>query len=469
MTAMARFAVTVRRPRGPGRRWRALLAAFGLVCAAHVAAQSDSTTLDLPDPAPEAAVEPAAGEETRIVTRFEAQLRMRRLMDADQFLEAAEFGPELVHLTEEEFGLKSVEAADAHVELADAERLAGEHEKAETSYLHALDVYREVDGQFSSRVIRPLVALGDNYEAAGDHTKAVSAYGEARAVSRRVYGLLDEGQIEILDRLTKSYERLGQMQEAQDQQLAALTLVERSYPPASPEVLDAIYKYALWLRASYRYNEEREQYYKADRMIREVYGETSVYLVRPLRERANSFRTQGVASSQGSGGLEDALELLEAQDEPDPRMLAELLRDMGDWEVAFARFGTDGGDYLRSWNLLADVSDGEALRQTWYDGIEFVLRAPLSRLGLTDDPKAPAGHVLVRFDITPEGHADNVTVIESEPPGLKDEAVARQVRLSRFRPNIEDGRIVLAQNQALDFQFRYVSDDEPKSKSESDD
>lgn len=466
MVGMARFAVIALRRLCPqGLKLRPTLAAWILAIAtgfaAHVAAQPETPTIATLD---EAGTQSEADEANQIVSRFEAELEMQRLMQEERYAEATEFGPTLVHLTEEEFGLKSTAAADAYVELADAERLAGEYEKAETGYLHALDLYREADGQFSARLIDPLVSLGDNYQESGEYTKALSAYDDARNVSRRVYGLLNEGQVEILDRLTKSYESLDQLPEAQEQQLAALTLVQRSYPPSSPEVLDAIYKYALWLRESHRYNEERDQYFRADRIIRDAYGDMSVYLVKPLRERANSFRIQGVASSQGSGGLDDALEILQAQADPDPRMLAELLRDRGDWQIAFSRFGGDGSEYLQSWQLLGELPDGDALREEWYSGIEFVLRAPLSRTGLTDDPEAPNGHVLVRFDITPIGRTENVSVIASEPPGLKDDAVSRQVRQSRFRPNIEDGQIITATNRALDFQFRYLTGEAPTAE-----
>jgi outer membrane biosynthesis protein TonB len=64
--------------------------------------------------------------------------------------------------------------------------------------------------------------------------------------------------------------------------------------------------------------------------------------------------------------------------------------------------------------------------------------------------------VLVRFDIDEFGRSNNVVVIASEPPGLKDEAVARHIRQSRFRPNIVEGRVVASRNKALDIIFRYV-------------
>jgi TonB family protein len=137
-------------------------------------------------------------------------------------------------------------------------------------------------------------------------------------------------------------------------------------------------------------------------------------------------------------------------------MLADVRREIGDWDVAFARIGTQGAEYMRSWSSLGAVPNGEQLRKSWYGGIESVLSAPLSPRSLTNDPEAPRGHVLVRFDIDATGRSQNVTVVSSDPVGLKDEAVARHIRESRFRPNIVDGRLVTTRGRALDVVFRYV-------------
>ena len=401
---------------------------------------------------------PDAGTQS-LVTRFETEIEVRRLMEAEQYAEAAELGAQWISLTESEFGPQSLEAADAYATLAAAQSKLGEHGEAEENYLHALGIYRETAGPFDAVLIEPLLELGDNYQSSGEYTNAVSMYNEARTVNRRVYGLQNEGQIEMLDRLSEAYRHLNQPIEAHEQQLEALQLVARNHEPSSPEALDAVYKYALWLRDANRYTEERDQYMRAERTIIDSYGEDSLLLVRPLRERGISYRVQGSAAPPGIGALRDALTLAEAQPSPDPLMLAEILRDIGDWDVAFGRIGTRGTEYLRSWNLLGDAPNGEELRKSWYGGIEPVLRAPLSLRSLTDDPSAPRGHVLVRFDIDATGRTRNVMVVSSEPVGLKDEAVARHIRESRFRPNIVDGQLVATLGRALDVVFRYEPDE----------
>jgi len=469
MTAMARSRVkspyrlqTSSDRRVCGRaRW--VLGAAAAWAAAVLHAQSPGGAQAPPDTQPEdgaAEVAPAPEESARVVTRFEAEIEMQRLADEERYAEAVEIGEQLIPLTEAEFGPNSRETAAAYAALANVERSLGEHQAAEESYLRALAIYRDLEGSFAGVLIEPLLGLGDNYHDDGQYVNAVSAYNEARTVSRRVDGLLNEGQIVMLDRMTKSFERLDQLAEAQTQQLEALNLVARNHDIASTEYLESLYKYGYWLRGSHRYNEEREQYFRAERIIQDAYGDESALLVRPLRERAISFRVQGNAASQGISGLRDALAILEAQEAPDPLLMGQVLRDIGDWEVAFGRVTTDGANYRQSWRALANVPNGEQLRREWYEGIEFVFSAPLSRRGLSNDPQAPRGRVLVRFDIDQYGRSDNVTVIASEPPGLKDEAVARHIRQSRFRPNIMNGELVATRNRALDIIFRYTQDEE---------
>jgi tetratricopeptide (TPR) repeat protein len=364
----------------------------------------------------------------------------------------------LVQSTEQEFGKNSRQSAEAYADLAAAQRRAGDHEAAEKSYLTVVEIYRAIDGPFSPLVIPPLTELGDNYHENGNYVEAVTAYGEARTVNRRAFGLLNPDQIPLLDRMTKSFTEMNKTVEADQQQLEALRVIERAHPPQSDEALGAIYKYAAWLRENGRHQEERDQYARALRTIRDTLGKDDVRQVRPLIGIGNSFRIQRIPEGQGAAALRDALALLIAQEEPDELAIAEVLRDLGDWEVAFTKVDYDGAEYRRAWELLGDVPNGAGLRDEWFTGPNYVLREPISLRGLSQDADAPAGHVLVKFDLDKAGHSGNVAVVESDPPGLKDEAVLRHIRRSRFRPQMVNGEVVPREALALQFNYRYAPD-----------
>jgi TonB family protein len=85
-----------------------------------------------------------------------------------------------------------------------------------------------------------------------------------------------------------------------------------------------------------------------------------------------------------------------------------------------------------------------------------VLYEPISPRGLSNDPDALSGHVTVTFDIDTHGNSTNVALVESNPVGLKDEAVLRHIRRSRFRPVLSDGQVVTGKTLAIQVKFRYL-------------
>jgi TonB family protein len=357
-----------------------------------------------------------------------------------------------------EFGRKSLAVAEAYVDLADAQRQAKDYEKAAESYLAAVDVYRSIDGPFTPLAIAPLTGLGDNYHEAEDDVNAVAAYSEARTVSRRAYGLHNEEQIALLDRMSRSLLDLNQAMEAEAQQLEALRLIQRSHPADSDAVLDAIYKYASWLGERQLFQLQRDQYMRALRIIRQAYGDGDIRLVTPLLGIGNTYREERNPAGPGISSLEDALALLLEQPERDPVALAGALRDIGDWSVAFGKTGYEGMEYQRAWQLLESVPNGAALQREWFTGAHYVLYEPISPRGLSTDPDAASGHVTVSFDIDLAGNSTNVQLVNSNPVGLKDEAVLRHIRRSRFRPVIEQGQLVPGRDLAIQVKFSYLEE-----------
>ena len=386
--------------------------------------------------------------------------------DPKQVVEAQQ---RLATRAEEQFGKRSRQAAEAYLDLAEAQRRAGDRAGAEKSYLAAIDIYHSLEGPFTALAIEPLTALGDNYRENNDYMRAVTAYTEARTINRHVYGLLNEDQIPLIDRITDVMLELNKPAEADEQQLEALRIVERSHPPESDEALAALYKYAGWLREQGRFQEERDQYMRALRTVHDHYGKDDPHSVPALLGIGDSFRVQRIPEPQGAGALHDALQILTSHGSSDKLALAETLRDIGDWEVAFSKVDYDGVEYRRSWQYLGDVPDGEKYRKQWYTGPNYVLREPVSLAGLSQDPNAPAGHVIVKFDLDKTGHASNIAIVESDPPGFKDEAVIRHIRRSRFRPQMADGVPVAREALALQFNYRYSrnapSSDKEKGKS----
>ena len=53
------------------------------------------------------------------------------------------------------------------------------------------------------------------------------------------------------------------------------------------------------------------------------------------------------------------------------------------------------------------------------------------------------GYVVVAYDVGVDGAVSNVRVLESDPPGLFDEAALNAVRRWRFQPAVAHGELVV--------------------------
>jgi len=397
-----------------------------------------------------------------VVTRLEAQMLLSDRIDQEEYIEAVPLAARLVELSQEEFGPEAKETAVATANLAELQRRAGLFEDAEPTFLTAIDLFRDSEGEFTESVIVPLVGLGAAYHEMGEYPQALTVFQEARTGNRRVHGLLNADQIQIMDHIANTLVSMDQYLEADEQKVAAMRIMERLHGAETLEMLPAIYRYARWLRRSFRFYEERDQYGRAMDIIENLEGEGSPLLVRPLSEIANSYRVQKLPEGRGIGSLRAALEILEAQTDPDKLEMAEVLRDNGDGSVAFSKVGATGVEYLQAWELLNDVEDGEQIQQRWFSEPSYVLRENPSTRGLAaeSEPDAQPGNVLVTFDVTPQGRTININILESVPPGLKDDSSARAIARSRFRPRIVDGEIVAAEGIARNFTFHFVLEPE---------
>jgi len=180
-------------------------------------------------------------------------------------------------------------------------------------------------------------------------------------------------------------------------------------------------------------------------IVQRVFDDDPRVRVRLLRIDADNFRR-----AQGSGTgfrtnpneIEEALEILGELDEPDPLLRAEVLIDLGDWNVAFDRADEIADPYLEAWELLAAVESGDELRNRMLGDLVIIQSPPfISRLR-SRQPDAPRGRLHLQFTVDPQGRANGIVVLESDPPGLLDYTGILQIRYTRFRPQVTDGQLV---------------------------
>ena len=421
--------------------------------------EAATTTQTTPD---DNQADPTTGEnEPQPTSRFETRIDFLNLVEERQFDEAVLVGQKLAEIVAVEAGEDSDEYGEVLVELGEVQRRAEQHEAAEATFLKSIDIFTHNGGNFSPTLIGPLTGLGSNYNDMEAYRPALGAFNEARSISRRSYGLLNEDQIPILDRMTTSFLGLNDYEQADAQQLDALYLQQRRQGGNTMEVLPAIYKYARWLRSMGRYDEERLYYLRAMDIIKRRVGKINPAIAKPLRETANSFRAQRFPEGLGASSLKRSIELLKNADPPVPESLAESYRDLGDWYTAFSKIGRGSEEYRRAWEALENAGNGDKLRREWFSDPVFVYYEPPSQRGLRpagSEPGLVDGFVVVQFDLSPTGRTENVTVIDSDPEGKKDDTIARSMRKSRLRPRVVDGEPIRAEGLVRRYTFTYKPD-----------
>lgn len=397
------------------------------------------------------------------LARLETQIVFLDLIRERRFEEALPFAETMAELTEQEFGSPSIELATTLSNLAFVQRSLKLFDESNAAFLGAIEMYRAVEGPFTASTITPLVSMGANYHEMGDFFQALGIFQEARTVNRRAFGLLNTDQVDIVYHIAATLASMRRFDEAHLQQQDALRLMERVHGSDSLEILLYIYRYAEWLVSGFQFDPARQQYLRAMELIRAHDGPDSALMVTPLREIGNSYRIQKLGEGRGISSLRRALEVAESQAEPNNLELARVLRDIGDWQTAFSRVGPPGEEYVRAWELLGNVENGEELRTEWFDdgNGDYVLREFPSSRGLvdSDEPGAVEGYVRIVFDVDVDGKSLNVNVLESEPPGFKDTAMLRAISRSRFRPRVVDGEVVYASGLIRNFTFHYLPEE----------
>ena len=392
-------------------------------------------------------------------TWLEARTTMEQLASVGEFSAAVKLEQTLIDLVVEEFGDPSFELAESYMFMASVHAGNRDDFAVEAKILDALELYALVDGAVSTRLIEPYIALGDNYHRAREYDLALGAYDEARSLSRRAFGLLNRGQLALLDKMSESALGRGRFDEADDLQHEALILVERMHGENSLEALDAHYRYTEWLGRHLLYRSADLHFYEINRIIRRHFDDDPWLRLRLLRVDAGNFLD---AAGYGTGHrsepdeLEQALNIVAELDDPEPLLRAEILLELGDWNVAFARPWEIEDAYVEAWELLSSVEDGEEIRQQWFSDLTIITSAGLYSRNITTDPRAPWGRLEIEFTIDTDGRADEFVILKSEPLGLLDDAGVRQLKESRFRPRMANGLVVESTGK-IGWDYQYVA------------
>lgn len=210
----------------------------------------------------------------------------------------------------------------------------------------------EQEGALSKRLIQPLLEQGRIQLENGDYVAAEDTLRRAQHIIHRHEGVHALSQLEVLELMTDIYLAKSEPLDADRQQQLALYLSERNYGKDSSQNLPALFNLADWYTDTGQYTRAREALERATTIIRAEGDDNDPRLIEPLLKAAAIKRLHRLCCSYRE--VEEALEILDAQNASPNDLRVEVLMALGDAYIASRKDEEAKAAWQEAWALLGD-------------------------------------------------------------------------------------------------------------------
>jgi tetratricopeptide (TPR) repeat protein len=246
-----------------------------------------------------------------------------------------------------------------------AEEKMGEYERAIESYLQLIENIEAREGQFSTKLVDPLLGLSRSYLALNELVAAEDSAARAQHLQHRDEGVLSLDQLAVIEIKTRIHLLEGKPSKADKQQRFAFYLAERNHGVNSLDALPATYKLIDWYTAT-------GQYFKAQRLLvstiksfNEKDGQQhegqQVVLLPALLRSARLRRLRGIAGQHRH--LESALKVITEHPNIAQERKTEVYLALADAYLIENRFADSQKYYQITWDNLPQGGQVEQFSQ----------------------------------------------------------------------------------------------------------
>jgi tetratricopeptide (TPR) repeat protein len=384
------------------------------------------------------------------------------------------------------------------------------------NYQDAITRLESEQGAWSYGLAEQLSGLGRTYQARGRHLDAIEIFDRAIHISRINNGLYDLNQVPIIESLLESLKIRGLWEDIHKRHQYLYWLHKRHYGAEDPRMLPVIDRLGKWYIHDYALNPQRRMtdqlvdahnlFEHAIDIISGTYGYQDLRLIEPLRglvmsnwffanyrgeghttalEREQLIRNLGVdqvafADDQNSNQLTQYLrnnyadgkyaiqrmvDIYSSSPDAPPGAAAQAKVELGDWEQLFDRRRTAETLYREAYQELMASEATQAQAEKLFDQpvalpdlglIESDLEQPANANANGGGESAePTQYVLVTFNVSRYGQAEQIDVLESRPEDNASQRtrVKRALENTRFRPRLVDGEPVDTQGLSQKYVF----------------
>ncbi len=364
---------------------------------------------------------------------------------------------------------------------------AGEAARAEVDLKSIIAAIESEHHRYHPDLVEPLTLLGDAHVKKGELPEALDQYGRARHIARVSHGLFDSRQVVPVYREADVLRQMGDLKTAGKREEYAYEVMRKDHDEYSPSLLPAIHRLAEFYVQTYNYLAARSLFTRAV-AIHEAAGSTgSDEAVLAYRGVARSHRLErfppfyvahendnrnegplpGLTTSElrdqhiafnnfpaGERALQRVVEIRQRQNGP-PTHTFDAILELADWHMMFGRTNDANALYTHVYRNMAENG---------HDATAYFAHPKLIYWPLPYDPKPPPvrqrdtqskGHVKLGFSVSATGRVRKMKTLESEPDKLMDFRVRRSMRLAVFRPRLQEGAPVTADDQSFTHRFNY--------------
>jgi len=417
-------------------------------------------------------------DEQRLIAEFE---RFKELMADEAYDEADSSAKRIIELAIRTSGPDSIEMSRALTNLGIVQHRNGEYELAQQNFEAAIEIIEETEDRLNAQLVNPLKGLAAAQLDAGRPDLAQDTYDRAVHVTHVNSGPHNLDQIDLLESLSEVELRMGNVDGAKEIQDRIFGLNIRAYNLGSIELIPALMRRADWQHHAGLIYDERTTYRRIIRIIEDRNGKDDIALVEPLIRLGRSFfyyDTSGQPSyqqaSMSSGEIYFKRAVRIAAENPDTtwRTVASATLALGDYYMFDGNSQRAKQVYITAWNLLSEDDNSAAklaMRNAELETPVLLRSFNLPRfvgevdpaLAETADDPVREGSITVSFDVSTRGRAENLRLIEAQPPEFTDmqKSVQREVRRRVFRPVFVDGDSVDSPDHVLVHTFSYRQSD----------
>jgi tetratricopeptide (TPR) repeat protein len=334
----------------------------------------------------------------------------------------------------------------------------GEYDLAEGTYLQAIELVEQTEGELSITLVEPYHGLGRAYIKSARYPEAITALEQAQHITQRNLGLFNIEQATVLDDITTAYLGLGDTIEARKLQLERLDNAVKRFGADDPRVIPYRYQLANYYQRSRMTLSAREQYEEVLKSQERQVGTTHPNLLAPLRQlaRVDLQMTQG--EDETARARLASILAQNAEIEPVERGLS--LAVLGDWATVAGDEDAARDYYRQAWETLSGAPQVDVAAYFAKPAmLDFI--APLTPVDRGTQSKPYTwGSMVFEFDLSADGRPRNIETVAGATGQLATR-YTRRLRETHFRPRLVGGEPVATEDVQFTHYFRfYVEEDD---------